>query len=157
MTSPDEREIRAALESDLRELERAWRPQEEQGTPPLVSVTLARLRREGLLDAEAHSSWRQRSGVVLGIAAALLAAFGLWQARERLASPLSGALDPRPAWAEGLELPESFDTSREEVEIRLARVSGLLAEEETRQADDLGETARLRSHLERLAAELEVF
>jgi hypothetical protein len=43
------------------------------------------------------------------------------------------------------------------VEIRLARVSGLLAEEESRQADDLGETARLRSHLERLAAELEVF
>jgi hypothetical protein len=94
---------------------------------------------------------------VLGIAAALLAAFGLWQARERLAGPVSGALDPRPTWAEGLELPESFDTSREEVEIRLARVSGLLAEEESRQADDLGETARLRSHLERLAAELEVF
>lgn len=146
------------LRADLRQLEEAWQTQPVLETPArLLDDTLARLRREGLLETgHVRVDWRRQACAALGVAAALLLAFGLWQARDRLATP-AGISAGEPAWAEGLELPEMFASPREEVEVRLARVSGLLAEDEDQPSGAESREAQLRSQLDRLAEDLEVF
>ena len=150
--------LESDLTADLRQLDEAWQAQPASETPArLLDDTLARLRREGLLETgHVRVDWRRQACAALGVAAALLLVFGLWQARERLAAP-AGISIGEPAWAEGLELSEMFASPREEVEVRLARVSGLLADDEDRQSGTESREAQLRTQLDRLAEDLEAF
>jgi len=151
--TPLETAGRDVLERDLATLAAAWRPLGEGELPPrLVEGTLARLRGEALLSgARVRVDWRARTAVVIGVAAALTAALGLWQARDRLARPLSMAGGD---WAEGLVLEERFASSGQELEIRLERVRHLLGEEESLPAAG---AAALRDRLERMAEHMEAF
>lgn len=156
--TPDPRDELARLEQEASTLASAWEYVPEGEIPAgLTERTMARLRAEGLLTPQPlRVEWGNRWATAVGVAAALLLVAGLQRWSGDPAASLSKREIPETTdWAAGLVLPERFESPGQELETRLERVNRLLHVDETEGAPDA--TDELRSRVDRLSRELEVF
>lgn len=143
------------LAQDLEAMHKAWRLVPEDQIPlGLTARTLARLEREGLRAPRHPERHSARWSALAGVAAALVLV-GLGSTLE----PGGGLASPHgTAWSVDLVLEEEFDSTPQEVAVRLERVRELLAEDLPRDLEVAQDPAEsLRRQMDKLSQEMEAF
>lgn len=143
------------LEQDLEAMHTAWRLVPEDQLPSgLTSHTLARLEREGLRAPRPPMSHAARWSALAGVAAALVLI------------GLGGRLEPGggiasfqgSTWSSDLVLEEEFESTPQEVAVRLERVRELLAEDLPRDLEVAQDPVEaLKRQMDKLSQEMEAF